>query len=586
MRNKLLGVVALFAGILSVAGFYDVGRQYQHYRIDYAGTFSIFSPELAFYAWYFTFGVLAALFFTAFYASVWSDEPLEPALKRFFSWRFFVPLALVLLLAETLAFQRWVLQYSQIADDEAAYVFIAQTLLKGRVVNPPPGDNAFFINQFVILARDAWYGKYPIGHPAFLALGEALGLRFLVVPVCSCLVLLLSYRVGRRLFSGWEAPLAVLLLLLSPQFVFMGATELSHATESLCMMAGLLALLILHEKDRITWSLAAGACFGAGILVRPMPGVLFLPVVAVWVWFGLGHLPWKRRLQHLLAGGIPIAIGGALVLLVNSLQTGDALRSGYQEFHGNDYRLFYLRNAAMSVSLAGAILRENFWLFGWPLSLVFIPFARAGSRLSLVWGFIGAALAYRIVAPKTVVATLGPVYLTEIIPLLALATASGIRVVRSLAERLTPGTGKRVVAGFLVASTVVAGFCFLPFEIMNIRRSSKSRQRIFSLIEKNTTGKVLVFANTLVVPGKYETWAYYPPNPSPDLSDAVIFVRMNSNPTQNFEFWKRRFPERTAWVFRPEFENADFAFVQVRSPLDFMGIPGRSPGNQGGTNSR
>lgn len=575
MRNKLLGLAALFAGILSVVGFYDVSRQYQHYRIDYAGTFSILGPELAFYAWYFTFGVLATLFFTTFYASAWSDEPLEQALKRFFSWRLFVPFALVLLLAETLAFQRWVLQYSQIADDEAAYAFIAQTLLKGRVVNQPPGDNAFFTNQFVILTRDAWYGKYPIGHPAFLALGEAVGLRFLVVPILSCLVLLLTWRVGKRLFSGWEAPLTVLLLLLSPHFVFMGATELSHTSESLCMMAGLLALLILHEKDRITWSVAAGACFGAGILVRPMPGVLFLPVVAAWVWFGLGHLPGKRRVQHLLAGGIPIALCCGLLLLVNSIQTGDALRSGYQEIHGNDYALFSLRNAAMSVSLAGAVLRENFWLFGWPLCLLFIPFARTGSRMSLVWGFIGAVLAYRIVAPKTVVATLGPVYLTEIVPLLALATASGVSVVRGLAERLTPGRGKKVVAGFLVASTVVAGLCFLPFEIMNIHRSSKNRQRVFRLIEEKASGKILVFANSLVDIREHDTWAYYPPNPSPDLDDPAIFVRMSPVPVQNFDFWKRRFPDRAAWVFRPEQENSNSAFVQVRTPLDFMSLPGR-----------
>ena len=574
-RKKLFGLAALGAGILAVIGFHDVGRQYQQYRIDYAGTFSILGPELAFYAWYFTFGILATLFFTAFYVSFWPGERLEQGFKRFFSWRFFVPTALVLLLAETLAFQRWGLLYSQIADDEATYGFIAQTLLKGRLVNPPPGDNSFFVNQFVILTRDVWYGKYPIGHPAFLALGEALGLRHMVVPALSCVVLFLTWRVGRRLFSGQEASLAVLLLLLSPHFVFMGATRLSYTTESMFMMAGLLALLLLHDEDRLTWSLVAGACLGAGILVRPLPGTLFVPVAAAWGWFGLGHLPGKRRLQHLLAAGIPVALWCGLLLLINSLQTGKVLQSGYQEYHGSEYGLFRVRDAVMSISLAGAILRENFWLFGWPLSLAFIPFARINSRMVLVWGLIGAGLAYRIVAPKTVVATLGPVYLTEIIPLLALVTVSGVVAARNHANKLHPGGRSVLVPGLLVASTLVAGLCFLPFELMNIHRSAESRQRIFRLVDEKTNDKVLVFVNEVVEVRKYETWAYYPPNPAPDMNERAIYVRIRPNPTEDFEFWKRRFPERTAWVFRPERADADSALAQVQTPMDFLNLPVR-----------
>lgn len=574
-RKKLLGLVYLFAGILAVVGFHDVGRQYRQYRFEYISIFGIPTSELSFYAWYFAFGLLATLFFSLFYASFFSGERLENGLKRIFSGRYFIAVGLCLLAVETLAFQRWVLQYAQVADDEAAYSFIARTLLQGRLVNPPPGDNAFFTNQFVVLTRDAWYGKYPIGHPALLALGEAVGLRFLVVPALNCLTLLLTYRVGRRLFSGQEAPLAVLLLLLSPHFVFMGASELSQPAAALCMMAGLLALLVLHEDDRLRWSLAAGACFGAGLLVRPLPGALFLPVVAVWLWFALGRTPPTRRVQHLLAGAIPVAAWAGLMLLVNSLQTGAAMRSGYHEIHRDGFLLFNTESAAMSASLVGGLLRENFWLFGWPLSLIFVPFARAGSRMALVWGLIGAVLAYRVVSPKTVVATLGPVYLTEFLPLLALATASGIKAARGLLDRLAAGAGTRLVAGFVVASTLTAGLCFLPVVLRNIHRSAESRQRVFRLIAEKTTGKVLVFANTQVDIAQRDSWAYYPPNPSPDLQDPVIFVRMSPAAVQNLDFWKRRFPDRTAWVFRPELENPDAAFVQVRTALDFMSLPAR-----------
>jgi hypothetical protein len=53
--------------------------------------------------------------------------------------------------------------------------------------------------------------------------------------------------------------------------------------------------------------------------------------------------------------------------------------------------------------------------------------------------------------------------------------------------------------------------------------------------------------------GSAASWAYHPPNPSPELDDPRIFVRIPTGEgaaDQALDFWRRRFPDRSAWVFR------------------------------------
>jgi hypothetical protein len=64
--------------------------------------------------------------------------------------------------------------------------------------------------------------------------------------------------------------------------------------------------------------------------------------------------------------------------------------------------------------------------------------------------------------------------------------------------------------------------------------------------------RALVFANHLVAPERQASWAYTPPNPKPDLSDDILFVRRPEGPGGpliSHQFWRRRFPERRAFIY-------------------------------------
>ena len=188
IRRPRVPVALLFvlAFALCVKGFYDVGAAYADYRLPQLGVTAIPELELVFYAWYGLFGALGALAAACLFAEL--DLDLHACVvalpRRLCSEPRRSVFALSLLsFAGSLAFRRLVLLGQPIADDEATYTFIARTLLAGRLTNAPPQDPDYFRNQFVVLNDHAWHGKYPIGHPLWLAIGEALHVRDLMAPL-------------------------------------------------------------------------------------------------------------------------------------------------------------------------------------------------------------------------------------------------------------------------------------------------------------------------------------------------------------------------------------------------------------------
>ncbi|MCP4196067.1 MAG: hypothetical protein GY762_02865 [Proteobacteria bacterium] len=579
-KQLLITGVLLVMAVISIAGLFDVGRQYLDFGLVYGkGITNITASELVFYLWYFTFGVLAICFLSAALMRMSFLQKFEIELERFIEWRFFVPSLALLLFGEIILFQYAILDYAPVTDDESVYVFIAKTLLKGRLVNPSPGDLEFFQNQFIIVNNDMWYGKYPIGHPLFLAVGELLALRFLVVPLVTTLTFVMTYIVGVELFTKKQAGLALCLLVISPHFIFMGASELSHPTASLLMMLGLWSLLKIRKEGNLLWGCMSGVFWGYGLLVRPFPGILFALAAGVWLILGAGELTKKRKLLTLLLGLLPVLLAGLFLLWVNDVQTGSPMRTGYHASENisagglRSLGLFANYAGIVGTSVGGALVRQNFWLFGWPLSLIFIPFARPRTRRIAFWGLIAAAYVYRLVIPKTVVSTLGPVYMTEIVPLLALASANGMVRLRNKFLWSEAPT-KQLIPAVVMAACVVAAVTFVPIQMREIRISSAIRQTASRLVERNTQGEVLVFANKMVYPPYGHSWSVFPPNPSPDLDDRVIFVRQmvdDEGAERNMDFWQRRFPDRSAWLFHAGSKGG--VFREIKSARDFVLSP-------------
>jgi hypothetical protein len=511
------------------------------------------ASEQAFYLWYFVLGSFAVLclsrLLTELNVAPWLRKLIAAATKRPGLW---IAAMALLAFAASLGFRLGVLFNEAIADDEATYRFIARTLLAGRVTNPIPDDAEFFGNRFIVINAHGWHGKYPIGHPLVLALGEAVGAIDVMMPLCGALCVWLAYRVGRKLFDDRVALVGASLLVLSPHFVWTCGTLLSQPTLSAVLLAGMLLTLRGSEDPRWRWTLLAGCLFGFAFLVRPLPGGLFAVVGALQVLLDArGARARFGRLFAFGAGALPWLL---VFLAANYAQSGSVFTSGYQEAHGG-LKVLYNDQGQVVNSLVGGLLRENFWLLGWTFALLLLSWCRPG-RQWVYWGMLGAELLYRVIAPKTVVASTGPIYLTEVVPLLTLGVADGL----SRLGRALPQLGVRPAVVALSATLIAAGM-FVPIPLVAVATGASTRHVVHDELRKAGAERALIFANSAVYPQGAVTWAYLPDYPSPKLDDDVLFVRVpvTEQPrAKMIEFWRRRFADRRAFVFAWSREGPHF----------------------------
>jgi hypothetical protein len=553
-------LAGLALALFAILGYDAAGRRfYRSYALPQGyGMDHLLPEELSQIALFLGFGGLAMI---GLVASLAGSSPAESAASLFRKAPGRVG-ALAGLIAAWLFLASWgvgrfVLGHAAISDDEHVYHFIAQTLRAGSLTAPSPGqDLPFFQEQFVVLSESVRYGKYPIGHPLLLALGQLVGAEHLVGPAVTALLALGLVRLGQTLFGPQAAALAMLLLAVSPPVVLTGATLLSQPASAACLTLGLAALFAGGAR-RAWWLALSGALFGYAVLIRPLPGALFVPVALVYL--ALERTPepsWRARAQRVALFLAPVVLFVAVFLLVNRVQAGAALTTGYQAFHqtgegasgllrtvGGDF-------ASIALSVVGSLLRLNVWLLGWPLSLAFCVFPFPDPRVRVLWGMVGAEGAYRLVSPKIGIGGVGPIYLFEVVPLLLLLSAAGLvwlaRGGLGAPWRLLRPAG---LAAIVLAGVVTCGTMFMPSRLADLRRMAAAQLLLPHMLAERGIANALVFHDGIVPPWTGLSWAYYPPANSPSLDDPVLHLRMWNQPAAAYELWRRRFPQRSAWWF-------------------------------------
>jgi len=560
--GRALRLLGLPAAALVIVSFHAAARDYYSgFRVPQGlGMDSMLPEELAHYLLFFVYGSVATVLLTIGLLATPLPDRVISAFRLLARRR---PVALALVVAVGVAVACWLLKTRAmdggvLTDDEHVYSFIAQTLRTGSVTAPSmKGDYEFFSEQFVVHNDHVRFGKYPIGHPLFLAVGQALGAEDAVVPILTGVLALLVAWIGLMEFSAPIACLSLAFFAISPQVLLTGATKLSQPTCAVCLLGaiGCLFRLARAEGPAWGWSAAAGALLGLGVLIRPLPGILFVLAAAAYVAFGT-RAGFRRApsLADWIALALPIAVLGQTLLWINGVQTGHALTTGYHVAHPDLGRFLVLqgRLSMWGLSLASAAVRLNFWLLGFPLSLIFCIFARCRPVTVLLWSMVGAEFGYRLLAPKAGVGTTGPIYLFEVAPLLCLLSADGVaRLVAAREASAGPILRTQTVAALLVSGAVMNATLFTPFKVADAERSGRAQQMVFREIEKRGIKNALIFHVGTVPYFTGLSWAYYPPPNAPSMDGNVLFAMYQAEgpAERNVEFWKRRFPDRQAYLF-------------------------------------
>lgn len=334
---------------------------------------------------------------------------------------------------------RFVFLDAPFTTDENSYLFQARIFLEGALARPLPPLPHLFDHKMIILSeRIGWLSRYSPGHPLWLMPGVAAGVPRLMSSLAAALGMWWLTGVALRL--RLPVFLVGFLTLLSPWFLFMHGTLLSHTSGFAMTCLMIWGLVSWMTTGRVRYAAGAGAGWGWLYLIRPYTGLLLV------IPFGLAALAhlWVKRDKSAQIGCALFAaaagVGGVLFLLYNALTTGDPLLPTYLFYDPRDTLGFGPRCSIGTTvyhtwqlgveHLCKSLYLLNRWLWGFPGSL-----ALAGGLLLVGWrhkwtplwlaGALAVWLGYILFYANTV-DNIGPYYYYEALPMLMLGSAMGV----------------------------------------------------------------------------------------------------------------------------------------------------------------
>lgn len=365
--------------------------------------------------------------------------------------------------------------------DEAAQLWHAKILLSGRLTLPVDPNVEFFMMDDMI-SHGRWFSQYPIGGPAFAALGVAAHAAWLLNPVLIGLTIVGVHAFARRAYGEPTARAATVLFALAPFALFVGASYM-NCIPVLCLasvaMAQLAIWMSADTGRRLDTSAAlTGLAVGLAFTVRPLDGLVLAVVVGglQLTYAGRDLRKWKSLGWQVGAGLVPIAV----LCYVNYRTTGSPFRLGYELLYGDATRLgFHLDPYGLPHTPVRALayaskylLQLSLMLFEWPLPALGVLIAgllvlRRPNRWDyFLVAMLGAqTLAYALYWFNG--AFRGPRYLVTALPAVVILVARA----PFLLSAATRGTVKRMVP--LVLPTCV----LLTWLAFPIRASVAGRAR-------------------------------------------------------------------------------------------------------------
>jgi hypothetical protein len=220
--------------------------------------------------------------------------------------------------------------------DEVAYRFQARILGAGKLMAaPPPGapqkpEAVPLPLRFnnLILWRNGWFAKYPLGWPLVLALPEKVGWGWLVNPLLAVGILICTARIAGTLSGPEVSFCAVALLVLSPCFLAPSVQLMTHATAGLLVASSCWAWMEGMRRRRLSYFFFMYLLVGLTFHVRPFTALLTAATLTGGVILTLRREP--GALAKTLAIGAAVgAVTVGSVLLYNRTFTGNLWLSPY-----------------------------------------------------------------------------------------------------------------------------------------------------------------------------------------------------------------------------------------------------------------
>lgn len=366
--------------------------------------------------------------------------------------------------------------------DELVQLVQAKTFASGRLWQAVSTTPEFYSVLNMVDADGRYYGQFPPGGPAMLAVGVLAGAPWLVGPVCGAVSVTAFWSYLRIVEPRRGVAVGALVLFaLAPFAVFMAGSHMNHVPTLMWLTLAMAAMarVMSSSRSRPWFAFANGIALGCAATIRPVDALAF--ALPAGVWYVANALGNRLRWRDVVASGLGVAIPCAVMMWVNAQTTGHPLLFGYQVLWGRSHDLGFHR---APWGVAHTPTRG--------LELINLYFLRLQAYLfessipSLVPALGALYLAKRVdrfdrylLASGSLVVALyfaywhdgfifGPRFVFGLLPMLALWTARFPTLVR---ERFGDGLGYRVTWYSFAVAAALAIFVSVPARAREYARS-------------------------------------------------------------------------------------------------------------------
>lgn len=528
----------------------------------------------------FGLGLAVMLPIVIFLILAFEDIAAKP-LIRFGRWllhprriRFLLPILLLVTGTLITLTTLWVLDKQPLTDDENIYLFQSRIFASGRLALPsladtePLNDRLFEDNVFMV-NNGKIFGQYPLGHSALLLPAYLLGWPQLATLISALLAVLGIFVLASRIYGRGFGLVAGLLMAISPMFLATSSTILSH-TPVLCLVTWFYYFSYrTWKEDHWRPALLAGICFFLAFQIRSATALLAAgPTGIVLAVFLLRDYRRHWRKIALLATMVTLTL--AVTFLLNYLINGSIFKTNYHAAWGEGRTPFqhpfgFGKGAWHIIHTPGQglwntvnnLLRLDWWLFGWPISLVFVvAWLWRRDKRAIEWIGLGTMLftfATYFFYFWPGIADTGPVLYFELLAILILLTVSGMEATPRLLLRWMPREqGFHHMVLFVFFSCLIAFFSFHQYHARALMTVSNNVQELEHTVARyDLPENAIIFTNYYLKSTKdyshQDSWVVGRPPTHSSLGDKRLFY-VNYGRIKNQQFLEKHHPGLPAWV--------------------------------------
>lgn len=418
------------------------------------------------------------------------------------------------LLAALFAFlaTRQIYRFAPVTSDENSYLFQAHAFAEGRLRRPYPELSGALHHYMIIMDQaHGWLSRYPPGHGLWLTPGVWLGEPRIMVWLAAGLATLLLGLAAIQI--GVPPWMAALPLLISPYFINLYGTLLSHTSGLVFVCALLAAYLAWRRTACRRFALLAGLAWGLLFLNRTYTAALIALPFGIDA-IGVGARQWRDR--RVSVGVLLFAAGAGLGVLAfygyNWLAIGDARMPTFLYYDPSEGLGFGPRHTGgLSVHHTPAnglrylwrnVQSLDAWLWGLRGALIgVLALALAGWRRHLTLLLLGATLCvwlgYIGFWFWGIREVGGPVYFFETLPFLMLLTGLGLERLDSRLRQWRPKAA--VIVPLLLALTALGALRWLAREAPH-RREPQDRRRVLLDTIASAPPNAMIFLENITYP--------------------------------------------------------------------------------------